>query len=134
MKKIIKNCFNFLKGYKKLKVKMIVGNYAIIVNQKDEFVGIVASALVPNKKEFWGKSDDATIKVKCVSHASYKHSLIVKKVAQHNNYCWGIEIDSNVSNINNIVIIDNCTTSVNNTCIAANMTGYKNIPLVKILN
>lgn len=87
MKQII-NLINLLKGFKRLKVKGTAGNYAVIVDQTDNFVGLVEAQKVKNLKEVWGKKTSETIDVKLVSHGSYHHDLTVKPLLLKEGHTW----------------------------------------------
>ena len=128
MNKITKQ-FNFVDGFKKLKVKTIVGNYAIVVDQKDNFIGVADATLVENKNEIMGKPSSTKVQIKCVAHASYKHNMIVREVTQQDNCWWGVGEDGKA------VIIEHCSApKIKHLCIAASLLGYKEIPLINILN
>ena len=124
--------FNLMNEFKKLKVNAIVGSYAIVVDQTDQFVGIIKAESVKNKKEFFGNLNPTPVKIKCVTQGSYRHSMIVKVASQccsTNNLCWGVENDGDT------VIIEHFeATEINNPCIAANFSGFKEIPQIEIIN
>lgn len=129
MKKRIIIFFNSLRGFKKLKVKAVVGNYAIVVDQTDKFIGVADVKSVENRKEIWGKVI-ANLKVKQVSHASYKHNFTVMPVAPYNSTSntWLAKKGDN-----ELVVIEYYKETAVKTNIAANIEGFTQVPLLKII-
>ncbi len=125
----IKNFFNYLKGFKKLKVKTVIGNIAVLVDQKDRFVGIVSSSIVVDKDVVWGKVSSSTKKIEVVSHASYKSSRAVYLVEQDKSgKYWG----RNRYN-DEICLVNDCYNASVGHYIAANVVEYRQIPWVSVL-
>ena len=119
---------NLLKGFRKLKVQAIVGDYAIVVDQKDHVVGIISSSTAVGKDAFWGKLSGSTKKVEVVTHASYKSNRSVHLVAQDKSgKYWGINRRSH-----ELTIIDDCYNTTVGNSIAANVIGFEEIPLVTL--
>ena len=130
----IMKCINFLKGYRKLKVQAVVGNYAIVTNQKGQFVGVVSSSAAKHTTEFWGKQAESTLKVASYTHGSYKSrmKLFTPVVTCCNeDECkkwWGYDQD------NNLVVIE-CFTPItaNKTKIPGELEEFKEVHWIDII-
>jgi hypothetical protein len=131
----IMKCVNFLKGYRKLKVQAIVGNHAIVTNQRGQFIGIVSASLAKNTTEFWGKQASSTQKVAVLTHGSYKSRMKVYKPvvkcsdSNDEKKWWGYDQDKN------LVIIEcyNITVEPYRTIIPGELECFKEIPWVNVI-
>lgn len=129
MKTII-NFINFLIGFRKLKVEEIAGNYAILVDQTGKFRGVTDAKGIKKDEEVWGKKSSKTTDVIMVTHASYKHSLSVKPIAQ----CGKDNSWVGITKIGNLVFIKYYDPQQNATrvSIAANVIGKTKLPLISV--
>ena len=129
MKTIVK-FINFLIGFRKLKVEMVAGDYAILVDQTGKFKGVANAKGIKNDEEVWGKKRSKITDVITVSHASYKHSLTVRPVAPcGKNNSW-IGITEN----NELAVIEYYDPKHDGArvLIAANVIGNTEVPLVTV--
>ena len=127
MNTIMKKSFNCLKGFEELKVQTIVGKYAIVVNQKDQFIGIINEDDAINKEVILGKISTSTKKIEVVSHASYKSSRSIDIVSQEKSGIWGRNRENDQP-----VMINNCYNTTVGNSIAANVIAYMEIPWITI--
>jgi hypothetical protein len=115
-------------------VQAIVGNYAIVTNQRGQFIGIVSASAAKHTTEFWGKQATSTQKVASYTHGSYKsRNKLFRPVIE---YChngtfkkwWGYDDD------NNLVVIETyIPVTANKTVIPGELECFIDVPWINII-
>lgn len=115
-------------------MQAIVGNYAIVTNQRGQFVGIVSTSAAKHTTEFWGKQATSTQKVASYTHGSYKsRNKLYRPVVE---YCqrgeykkwWGYDDNKNL-----VIIETSIPITANKTIIPGEFEDFIEVPWINII-